>query len=425
MRKSIMYPCLCGLRRDWMAVRAEECDTVTIAGMGGQTIAEILTAAPWTAQGDHLLLLQPMTMIAELRRRLYAHGYAVERETLCREDRRRYVVLSVRGGAPKREIPLSECAVSPALLRAEGAADYLEQALPAGEKGTGRHGTGRIGEQASRVPACAGAVHPICKGGTEMTTVQDILTFMEGLAPYELAESWDNVGLLCGDRAQEVTSVLCALDVTETVVQEAAERGAQLVVAHHPAIFTSVSRVTSDDTTGRVLRYAIKHDISIICMHTNADCAEGGVNDALASALFLTNVVSMEAGENGMLGRVGDLPREMQPREFALYVKECLRAGGVRFCDGGKPITRVAVGGGACGKLMDYAVAGGAQAFVIGDCSYDLMQRAQAIGLSLVDAGHFPTENPVAAVFADKITAAFPQVLTEVSERHADCIQFV
>ena len=151
-----------------------------------------------------------------------------------------------------------------------------------------------------------------------MTTVQDILTFMEGLAPYELAESWDNVGLLCGDRAQEVTSVLCALDVTETVVQEAAERGAQLVVAHHPAIFTSVSRVTSDDTTGRVLRYAIKHDISIICMHTNADCAEGGVNDALASALFLTNVVSMEAGENGMLGRVGDLPREMQPHEFVL-----------------------------------------------------------------------------------------------------------
>ena len=109
------------------AVRAEECDTVTIAGMGGQTIAEILTAAPWTSQGDHLLLLQPMTMIAELRRWLYVHGYAIERETLCREDRRRYVVLSVRGGAPKREIPLSECAVSPALLRAEGAADYLEQ----------------------------------------------------------------------------------------------------------------------------------------------------------------------------------------------------------------------------------------------------------------------------------------------------------
>ena len=145
-----------------------------------------------------------------------------------------------------------------------------------------------------------------------MITVSDVLDFLEGFAPPELAESWDNVGLLCGDRRSEVTSVLCALDATETVVQEAIDRGAQLVVAHHPAIFTSVSRVTSDDATGRILRLAIRHDISIICMHTNADCAFGGVNDALASALFLTNVVNMEAGENGMLGRTGDLPREMQ-----------------------------------------------------------------------------------------------------------------
>ena len=126
-----------------------------------------------------------------------------------------------------------------------------------------------------------------------------------------------------------------------------------------------------------------------------------------------------------MLGRTGDLPREMQTHEFALYVKECLRAGGVRFCDAGKPIHRVAVGGGACGKMMDSAIAKGADAFVIGDCSYDLMQRAQSLGLTLVDAGHFPTENPVAAVFADKISEAFPQLTSVVSERHADCIQFV
>lgn len=256
-------------------------------------------------------------------------------------------------------------------------------------------------------------------------TVQEILTFLEVFAPVELAEHWDNVGLLCGDRQQPVTAVLCALDVTEQVIEEAAARGAELVVAHHPAIFTSVSRVTTDDVTGRVLRAAIKHDIAIICMHTNADSTWGGVNDALASALFLTGVVNMEGGDNRVLGRVGDLPREMQPREFAAYVKECLRAGGVRFCDGGKPIHRVAVGGGACGKMMDDAKAKGADAFVIGDCSYDLMQRAQSIGLTLVDAGHFPTENPIAAVFAERIVGAFPQLRTMVSERHADCIQFV
>lgn len=258
-----------------------------------------------------------------------------------------------------------------------------------------------------------------------MITVQDIVLLLESIAPLTLAESWDNVGLLCGDRQHAVLRVLCALDITEQVVEEAIKRDVQLIVAHHPVIFTSVSRVTTDDVTGRILRKAIQHDIALICMHTNADCAQGGVNDALASALFLTNVINMGAGENGMLGRVGDLPRQMQPREFALYVKECLRAGGVRFCDGGKPIQRVAVGGGACGKMMDHAVAKGADAFVIGDCSYDLMQRAQSLGLTLTDAGHFPTENPVAAAFADQIKSAFPSLAVTVSTCHEDCIQFV
>ena len=111
------------------AVRPEECDTVSIAGMGGQTIAEILQAAPWTGDGAHLLLLQPMTMVYELRQWLWAHGYAIERETLCREDRRRYVVLSARGGVPAREVPLARCAFSPVLLRAAGAAEYLQHLL--------------------------------------------------------------------------------------------------------------------------------------------------------------------------------------------------------------------------------------------------------------------------------------------------------
>lgn len=111
------------------AVQPEECDTVSIAGMGGQTIADILAAAPWCAQGHHLLLLQPMTMVYELRQWLWANGYEIMRETLCREDRRQYVVLSVRGGTEKKELPLWQCAFSPALLKAEGAKDYLRALL--------------------------------------------------------------------------------------------------------------------------------------------------------------------------------------------------------------------------------------------------------------------------------------------------------
>lgn len=111
------------------AVRSEDCDTVSIAGMGGQTIAEILADASWTAEGRHLLLLQPMTMIYELRQWLWANGYAIARETLCREDRRWYVVLSACGGAVRQNKTRAECAVSPALLRADGAAEYLQYLL--------------------------------------------------------------------------------------------------------------------------------------------------------------------------------------------------------------------------------------------------------------------------------------------------------
>ena len=258
-----------------------------------------------------------------------------------------------------------------------------------------------------------------------MPLVGEVLAYLENFAPYDLAESWDNCGLMTGDKNDKVYKVLCALDATEEVIHEAAEIGAQLVIAHHPLIFTSVKSITEDNTTGRALRYAIKHDISVICMHTNADCATGGVNDALASVLGLSHVVNMGAGENGCLGRVGDLPARMTPSIFADYVKMCLDANGVRYVDGGKPIKRVAVGGGACGKMMDHAVEKGADAFVIGDCSYDIMQRAQAIGLTLVDAGHFPTENPVCAVFAERIGNAFPTVEAVVSTRHKDCIQFL
>ena len=258
-----------------------------------------------------------------------------------------------------------------------------------------------------------------------MITVSDILKLLEDFAPVSLAESWDNVGLMTGDHNQQVKCVMCALDVTENVIKEAISKNADLIVAHHPLIFTSVRNITEENTTGRAIRLAIKNDISVICMHTNADCAYGGVNDVLAKVLELDNIISMEAGDNALLGRVGDLKTQMTPKEFALYVKNKLSANGVRFTDSGKDIKRVAVGGGACGKLMDYAIAKNADAFVIGDCSYDIMQKAQSLGLTLVDAGHFPTENPIAEVFANKIKEKFNDIDVLCSQTHKDCIEFV
>jgi len=107
------------------AIQPEECDTITIAGMGGQTILSILIAAPWTATGAHQLLLQPMTRIYELRQGLYAHGYTIERELPCCEDRRWYLILAVRGGGQPQDVPLLACLAPPTLLYADHALDYL------------------------------------------------------------------------------------------------------------------------------------------------------------------------------------------------------------------------------------------------------------------------------------------------------------
>lgn len=145
-----------------MQVRAEECDTISIAGMGGETIVSILQDALWTAQGGHTLLLQPMTRIAELRQFLWAHGYTICQEVLCKEDRRWYVVLQVRGGASCVEKPIAQCYSSAALLQDAQAGSYLQyllareiQALQGMQQGTATRAQCQMQQQIIQHLQCA------------------------------------------------------------------------------------------------------------------------------------------------------------------------------------------------------------------------------------------------------------------------------
>jgi len=129
-----------------------------------------------------------------------------------------------------------------------------------------------------------------------MTTVADILKFIETLAPRSLKMDWDNVGLLCGSKSTEVTKILVALDPFEGVCREAAEIGAELIVTHHPLIFQAPRAITDETSVGRSILFLCRHGISAINAHTNLDCAEGGVNDVLAAMLGLENTVTLEGG---------------------------------------------------------------------------------------------------------------------------------
>lgn len=256
-----------------------------------------------------------------------------------------------------------------------------------------------------------------------MATLRDIETAIFELAPRELAMEWDNVGLLAGRPDRDVTRVLVALDVTGWVAEEAIENGANLIVSHHPVMncaWRPVQTVRDDDPQGRLLLGLIEAGVGVICMHTNLDAAEGGVNDALAARLGLRGVEKLGGGD-GIL-RVGTV-EEQTCGSFAAFVKQALGAGSVRFTDSGRPVRRVAVGGGACGGYFRAAAEAGCDALVTADVKYDQFLDAKALGLMLLDAGHFPTENVVCPVLAEYLRGRFPGVEAVVSLRHREVFE--
>ena len=254
-----------------------------------------------------------------------------------------------------------------------------------------------------------------------MTTVNDILNYIETLAPQELKMDWDNVGLNCGSRNAPVTKILVALDPFEHVCKEAAQWGADLLVTHHPLIFRPIPMVTDDAAITRGLMTLVRHDISHICAHTNLDCAPGGVNDALAAALGLENVEPL--GAYGGMMRCGYVPKQSL-EDFLGFVKETLHCDGLRYCDGGKPVRKVAVGGGSCSDGLYDTILAGCDTFVTSDVKYNGFWDAKEQGLTLIDAGHFHTENPVVAVLAAKLQAQFPEIEVKISESHWDCVKY-
>ena len=260
-----------------------------------------------------------------------------------------------------------------------------------------------------------------------MTTVGDILSYLETLAPRSMKMDWDNVGLLCGGKNRPVTKVLVALDPFEGGCKEAAQWGAELILTHHPLIFSPLKSVTDETSIGRAVQLLCSAGISAINAHTNLDCAPGGVNDCLAQTLGLSDVQVIAPAGVDELGRPWGLLRqgvvEIQPlSDFLPHVKEALHCDGLRYVNGGKPVQRVAVGGGACASELMDAVHAGCDTFVTADVKYNQFWDAHDLGLNLIDAGHFATENPVVSLLAAKIAAAFPDITVKISETHRACM---
>ena len=260
-------------------------------------------------------------------------------------------------------------------------------------------------------------------------TVRDVVNAIHTFAPSSMKYNWDNEGLLCGSFSKPVQHILVALDPFYHVCEEAVSVGADLLVTHHPLIFRAPKAITDEDPVGKCILLLASHGIAAVNAHTNLDCCPGGVNDVLAARLGLSDAEVLEpmgADNNGNpygLLRAGTVPSQSLS-DFLQNVKDRLGTPVLRFADGGRSVQKVAVGGGSCGDEYPAALAAGCDTLVTADVKYNQFWDAKELGLNLIDAGHFYTENPVCEMLAQQLRAAFPEAEVLLSRTHKDCMQF-
>ena len=228
-------------------------------------------------------------------------------------------------------------------------------------------------------------------------TVKDILEYLSKLAPLETADSYDNVGLLVGDETAEVTGVCCCVDITHEVIRESAEKGANLIISHHPVIFEGLKNIQ----TWNPVVELIKNDIAAIAMHTNFDIAPSGVNAALVEILEFKSEGSFENG----YGAICEMTRDFTAKTLAEHCKARLGLECVKFSRNSteqKILRRVAVccGGGVDRDIMRLAREQKIDAIISGDIKHNFWIEAENCGIALIDAGHFGTEKAAAQALA-------------------------
>ena len=246
--------------------------------------------------------------------------------------------------------------------------------------------------------------------------VKDIIKVIEDFAPLSIQEGWDNSGLCIGSPEDPVTSVLMGLDCTPELVDEAVACGADMIVTHHPLIFSGLKKISPEDKVGEAVMKAIKAGISIYAAHTNADKVIAGVSGAMARRLGLKDVTILdEDGDGTGLGVVGNLPEPMSSQEALAFVKERF---GLKVLKSSIPIDgqvcRVALCGGSGGSLIKAARRSGAQLYISGDISYHNFFTED--GFMIMDIGHYESEIEIVDILFSLIKKNFPTFAVRITQ---------
>ena len=243
-------------------------------------------------------------------------------------------------------------------------------------------------------------------------TVKELYQKMSERIPENLSEEWDNDGLMCSsDTSADVRRALVSLDVTEEIVDYAIENGFDLIVSHHPLIFKPISSLTEDSNVARKVIKLISNNISVFSFHTRADKVVGGVNDQLCDLIGLFDTRPVGEGD---IGRIGRIDEECSLEDFVYRLKDQLGLQGVLVSDGYNRVNTIAVLGGDGKDYVKAALDAGADTYISGRISYNIMEEAAEMGINLIEAGHYFTEFPVTSFFSNILNRLDSQMYVEV-----------
>ncbi|MDR1755324.1 MAG: Nif3-like dinuclear metal center hexameric protein [Eubacterium sp.] len=250
-------------------------------------------------------------------------------------------------------------------------------------------------------------------------TIYDYLKFLDKIAPFETQDNYDNSGFIIGDLKADVKSVLLCLDITNSVVEEAAERGVDLIISHHPVIFNPMKKIEKSSPVHKVIRYGI----SVIAAHTNFDITH--MPSAMLKRLGFSDKAVIEAQPIKPFGLIAELPAPLSANDILVKIKSAFLIETLRYTKGKEKIRRVAVCSGAGADLAEQAYEMGADLFICGDIRRHHFIDAMNRGFMLVDAGHYGTEFIFCEYLKNLILKEFPNEKIYITERDIDAVSFI
>ena len=258
-----------------------------------------------------------------------------------------------------------------------------------------------------------------------MKKIKDIIKIMEDFAPKNLKEDFDNVGFMVGDKEKDVKRILLALDCTLDVIEEAKEKDIDLIITHHPLLFRKPSSITTETLTGKKIIELIKNDIGLYSSHTNLDSAEEGLNETIVNVLGFGEGILLEENKNSRnnnegLGRLVKLDESLILEDLVGLVKEKLNIPFVKVVKGNDKVKNIAIINGSGSDFFSIAIGKGADCIITGDTTYHYASDYKEMGVSIIDAGHFPSEWIVFQEVINKLKLSFTEVDIISSNRSKD-----